>query len=274
MPQFSFGQVINVTGPNNGFQGTVSRFGERVITAREFVPFTATNNLNFGDPAVIIPTATGGVFDSVADFLAIGAFTTARNPGLVAQFFAGMAVREVKTQLLYPAGQTPGILQVGFYANDQMAEVLERGNGTILLSVGAPLSQAQVYTRVVANAAVTAGFVGDWETNPAASDLFNITGVTAAAAGATALTGTFTNVLVGQVVSGPGVQPGTYVVSGTGTAGAFTAIVLSQALTTATTATTPFTFSNLVALADTVARTGNLDVNNILEVTIKNRHAA
>ena len=133
MPQFSFGQVINVTGPNNGFQGTVSRFGERVITAREFVPFTATNNLNFGDPAVIIPTATGGVFDSVADFLAIGAFTTARNPGLVAQFFAGMAVREVKTQLLDPAGQTPGILQVGFYANDQMAEVMERGNSVAVL---------------------------------------------------------------------------------------------------------------------------------------------
>ena len=270
MPQYSFGQVINVTGPNNGFVGTVSRQGERVITSREFVPYTVTNNLNFGDPTIIIPNAVGGYFDSVADFVA---HSTA-NIGLVAQYFAGMAVREVKTQLTYPAGQTPGIQQVGYYTNLQISEVLERGNGTIALAVGAPNSQAQVYTRVVLNSAVPAGFIGDWETNPAASDLFNITGITAAAAGATALTGTFTGVYVGQVVSGPGVVAGTYVVSGTGTAGAYTAIVLSQALTTAITTTSVLTFSNLVALQDTVARTGNLDTNNVLEITIKNRHAA
>jgi hypothetical protein len=269
MPQFSFGQVINVTGPNNGFQGTVSRFGERVITAREFVPFTAANNLNFGDPAVIIPNAVGGYFDSVADFLAIGAFTTARNPGLVAQYFAGMTVREVKTQLTYPAGQTPGILQVGYYANLQMAEVLERGNGTILLSVGTPNSQAQVYTRVVLNSAVPAGFIGDWETNPAATDLFSTTGT--ATANSTALTlASATNTVNGQIVTGAGIASGSYIVSGGGTVN----VVLNLPTTQAVAAGTPVTLSNLVALADTVARTGNLDVNNILEITIKNRHAA
>jgi hypothetical protein len=270
MPQFSFGQVINVTGPNNGFVGTVSRQGERVITAREFSPFTTTNNLNFGDPSVIVPNATGGVFDSVADFVA----NATSNIGLVAQYFAGMAVREVKTQLTYGAGLTPGIQLVGYYANLQMAEVLERGSGTILLSVGSPNAEAQVYTRVVANTAVPAGVIGDWETNPAATDLFTLTGATAAAAGQTAITLTGTNVLVGQVVSGPGIVPGTYVVSGTGTAGAYTAIVLSNALTTAITATSPLTFSNLVALPNVVARTGNLDSNNVLEITIKVRNAA
>jgi len=271
MPQFSFGQVIGVTGPNNGFQGTVSRFGERVITAREFVPYNAALNLNFGDPSVIIPNATGGVFDSVADFVA----NSTANIGLIAQYFAGMAVREVKTQLTYPAGQQPGIQQVGYYSNLQMAEVLERGSGTVLLSVGTPNAEAQIYTRVVLNTNVPAGFIGDWETNPAASDLFTLNGITAAAAAATALTGiTFTNVFVGQVVTGPGIAPGTYVVSGTGTPGAYTALVLSNGLTTAITATSVLTFSNLVALPNVVARTGNLDSNSILEITIKVRNAA
>ena len=267
----SFGQVIPVTGPNIGFVGTVSRLGERVIAARVFEPYTTTNNLNFGDPAVILPNNLGGYYDSVADFIA---HSTA-NIGLVASYFAGAAVREVKTNLVYPAGQTPGIQQVGYYANLQMAEVLERGSMTVLLTVGAPNAEAQVYTRAVLNAAVPAGFIGDWETNPAASDLFTLNGITAAAAGATSITGiTFTGVYVGQVVSGAGVAPGTYVVSGTGTAGSYTTIVLSNALPVAITATSVLTFSNLIALPNVVARTGNVDANSLLEITIKVRNAA
>lgn len=261
----SFGQVIGVTGPNNGFQGTVSRFGDRVITAREFVPFTAANNLNFGDPTVLIPTATGGTYDSVADFVA----HAAANIGLVAQYFAGMAVREVKSQVTYPAGQTPGIQQVGYYANAQIAEVLERGSATILLSVGAPLAEAQLYTRVVLNAAVPAGFIGDWETNPAATDLFSTT-ATAAAIGTAVTLASAANSKNGQVVTGFGIAPGSYIVSGGGT----TSIVLNQNTTAIIPAGTPITLSNLVALPNVVARTGNLDSNNILEITIKVRNAA
>lgn len=265
MPQFSFGQVINVTGPNNGFQGTVSRFGERVIAARVFQPFVATNNLNFGDPTVLIPTATGGVYDSVADFVA----HAAANAGLVAAYFAGFAVREVKTQLTYPAGSQPGIQQVGYYANEQMAEVAERANGTILLTVGAPLAQAQVYTRIALNVAVPAGFIGDWETNPAATDLFSTT-ATAAAIGTAVTLASATNTANGQVVAGQGIAPGSYIVSGGGT----TAIVLNQPTVAIIPAGTPITLSNLVALPGVVARTGNLDSNGILEITIKNRNAA
>lgn len=265
MPQYSFGQVIGVTGPNNGFQGTVSRFGDRVITARSFVPFTAANNLNFGDPTVIIPSTTGGVFDSVADFVA----AAAANIGLVAQYFAGMAVREVKTNLVYPAGQQPGIQQVGYYANLQIAEAMERGSGTVLLSVGAPSAEAKIYTRVVLNGAVPAGFIGDWETNPAATDLFSTT-ATAAAIGTAVTVASATNTKNGQVVSGFGIAAGTFVLSGGGT----TSIVLNQATNAIIPAGTPITFSNLVELPSTVARTGNLDANNILEITIKNRVAA
>lgn len=261
----SFGQVINVTGPNNGFQGTVSRFGERVIAARVFAPSNTANNLYFGDPSVLIPNSTGGSYDSVADFVA----AAAANVGLVSQYFAGMAVREVKTQLTYPAGQTPGIQQVGYYANEQMSEVLERGSGTILLAVGAPNAEDQLYTRVVANTAVPAGFIGDWETNPAASDLFSTT-ATAAAIGTALTIASATNTKNGQIVTGFGIAPGTYVASGGGT----TAIVLNKATNAIIPAGTPVTFSNLVALPNTVARTGNLDSNNILEITIKVRNAA
>jgi hypothetical protein len=193
----------------------------------------------------------------------------------VAAQFAGAAVREVQTQLTYPAGQTPGILQVGYYAPNSMAEVLERGSMTVLLTVGAPNAEAQVYTRVVQNLTNVPGTtIGDWETNPAATDLFTLTGVTGVAAGQTAITLTATNVYVGQVVSGPGIAPGTYVVSGTGTAGSYSAIVLSQAITTALTNTSPLTFSNLVALPNVVTRTGYVDANNMVEITIKNRNAA
>jgi hypothetical protein len=268
MPQLSFGQVINVTGPNNGFQGSVSRFGERLITAREFIPYTASNNLYFGDPAIILPGVGngGGAFTSVADAVA----NSAANIALIASAFAGMAVREVKTQLTYPAGQTPGIQQVGYYANQQIAEVLERGSGTVLLSVGAPQAGAQIYTRVVLNGAVPAGTVGDWETNPAATDLFSTTATTTE--GSTAVTlGSGTNTKNGQTISGLGIAPGSYIVSGGGT----TAVVLNNPATaTFATLGTVVTLSNLVALPSTVARTGSLDSNNILEITIKNRNAA
>ena len=266
----SFGQVIPVTGPNLGFPGTISRFADRIVAARVFTPYTSTNNLSFGDPAVLIPNATGGVFDSIKDFVA----HSVANAGLVAVYFAGFAVREVQSALTYNQGTTPGIQQVGYYQAGQMAEVAERTSGSVQLSVGAPNADDQVYSRVLANAAVPAGTVGDWETNPVASDLFTLTGVTGVAAGQTALTLTATGVYVGQVVSGPGIAAGTYVVSGTGTAGSYSAIVLSQAITTALTSTSPLTFSNLAALPNVVARTGFIDANNMLEITIKVRDAA
>jgi hypothetical protein len=267
MAQMSFGQVINVTGPGNGFPGAISRFAERVVAAKPFMPSNAALTLNFGDPAVVLQNNLGGYFDSVADFVA----ASPANIGLVASAFAGMAVREVKTQLVYPAGQQPGILQVGYYANEQIAEVLERGSGTIFLAAGSPLADQQVYTRVVLNVgAVPSGYIGDWETNPGATDLFSTTLEAAAAVGTAITLASATNVLNGQVVSGAGIQPGTYVVSGGGTVN----IVLSQPLTMALAIGTPITFSNLVALPSVVARTGHLDMNGILEITIKNRVAA
>ena len=268
----SFGQVIPVTGPNIGFPGTVSRLGERVITAREFVQQSATGtyNLNFGDPAVQVQNATGGYWTSVLDFIT----AAIANTSLVASQFAGMAVREVQTQLSYPVSVTPGTLQVGYYASTQMAEVLERGNGTVTLSVGAPNAGAQVYTRCVLNTAVTAGLIGDWETNPAATDL--VTSVLPSGViNSTTLTLNATlAVYIGMVVSGPGIAPGAYIVSGTGSAGAYTALVLSAANVQTITAGSPIVFSNLIALPRVVVRTGLVDANGVCEITIKERNAA
>ena len=277
MTQYSFGQVISPLGVGIGFPGAVSRFGDTIITARKFVPLTSTNTLGFGDPALLIPGTAGvdGTFTSVKDYIA-----TIANTANIAKYFAGMAVREVKTQLSYQGSAsygagTPGVQSVGSYANLQIAEVLERGAGTVALSVGAPSEGDQVYTRAVLNTAITAGTVGDWETTPAATDLFTLNGITAAAAATTSLTGiTFTNVYVGMVVTGPGVKAGSYVVSGTGTAGSYTTIVISSGLEIAITATTVLTFSNLIALPNVVARTSYLDANNMLEIAIKVRNAA
>jgi len=263
----SFGQTIPVTGPNIGFQGTVSRFGERVIAARQFVPTTTTNNLNFGDPAVIVPNTSGGYYDSVADFIA----AAAANAGLLASYFAGVAIREVKTQLTYPSNVTPGASpMVGLYSSGQMAEVLERGSITVLLTAGTPTQGSQLYTRVVLNTSnVPAGFVGDWEVAPGATDIVNTT-ATAAAIGTAVTIASGTNTKNGQLVSGLGIAPGTYVASGGGT----TSIVLNQNTNAIIAAGTPITFSNLFAPPGVVARTGYLDANNMLEVTIERRYAA
>lgn len=264
MTQYAFGQVIPVTGMNIGFPGAVSRFGERVIAARPFTPTTSTNNLSFGDPAVWVADATGGHYTSIADFVG-----TVANIAKVAAQFAGMAVREVKTQLTYGQNVQPGVQQVGYYSTGQMAEVLERGSGTVVLSVGAPQNGDQVYSRVVLNGAVAAGVLGDWETNPAATDLFSVaTTLTQGSTAATVASGT--NIVVGQIITGAGIAPGTYVAAVAGTA-----VTLSQAAT-ATFATTGsiLTFSNLVALPGVVARTGYVDANSMLEITLKNRVAA
>ena len=264
----SFGQVISPLGVVLGFPGAVSRVGERIVAARQVVQQSAsgTFNLNFGDPAVVIPNASGGYWASVADFIN----AAAANVGLLSAQFAGMAIREVQTQLPYPAGQTPGVLQVGYYAPNQMGEVLERGSGTVLLTVGAPNAEAQVYTRVVLNAGnVPAGVIGDWETNPAATDLFSTT-ATAASIGTAVTIASATNTINGQVVSGFGIAPGTYVASGGGT----TSIVLNQNTNAIIPAGTPITFSNLVALPNVVTRTGFVDANSMVEITIKVRNAA
>jgi len=101
---FSFGQFIPVTGPNVGFLGNVSRGGnQRTIRSRPVLNTTASGILAFGAGAVELSYATsgaqpGGAYQSLADFLA-----TATNAANLQQYWAGIAVRNVKTMYQYTA---------------------------------------------------------------------------------------------------------------------------------------------------------------------------
>jgi hypothetical protein len=151
----SFGTTIPVVAMNLGFLGNVSRVGERVIAARQVLS-TTPSPISFGDACVIVPDSTGGTYQNVKDFIAgAGTFTAAK--------FAGVAVRNVKTQLIFQAlgnVQTP---QVGQFAPGMMAEVLERGSVTVKINNGTPVSQGAVYVRTVLNGAIPAGVVGGFE---------------------------------------------------------------------------------------------------------------
>lgn len=155
----SFGGVIPVTGLNLGFAGQITRLDDFIITARPVLP-AATENINFGDPVVIIPNATGGndSYRSVAGFIAGGGtFTAAR--------FAGVCNREVKTTLAYTSLGNNGTTQLGYYAPGEMCEAVERSSVLIHMNIVPTnsLSQGPVYVRTVANGTFPAGVVGGFE---------------------------------------------------------------------------------------------------------------
>ena len=92
----SFGQVIPVTGPNNGFAGDVTRMGDRGIVSRVVSSTASANGIPFGSGIIELSDSVGGSFLSFADYLA-----TIANVGTFSQKFAGIAVRNVQTQYQY-----------------------------------------------------------------------------------------------------------------------------------------------------------------------------
>lgn len=165
----SFGGVIPVTGLNLGFLGNVSRLGERVIAARQVLS-TTPNAIKFGDPVIIVPDSTGGTYQNVADLIAgAGSFTAAK--------FAGIAVRNVRTQLVYQTLTTVATPFVGQYNPGEIAEVLERGSTTIKINNGTPVSQAPVFVRIALNGGIPAGVVGGLEAVADGANTIQLTGV-------------------------------------------------------------------------------------------------
>lgn len=257
----SLGSSIPVTGQYLGFPGTVSRSGERVITAR---PNAGPSNINFGDLAVLVGDSTGGKWQSLADFLG----TPANIPTLAGSVGTpgsalGIAVRQVKLQLTYPIGVPGASPQIGYFAAGEETEVLERGSITVNMPVGTPITNAPVYCRLVANSAVPGSAVGDLEA--AAEVVSNLTATDAS--GTTVTPSAMTGIKVGQLISGLGIPAGTYVVS----IGAST-IVISQAVTSALSGAV--VLSNTVMLPDFVFRTGYLDGSGVAEITILRRRGA
>jgi len=262
-----FGSTIPVTGLNLGYLGQVSRTGVREIASRQ-ANASNKNAISFGDPVQIVSDATGGTYRQIAD--GIANFSLLFNPFTN---FAGIAVREVKTNLAsYP--YVPGVLQTGNYQAGEMAEVLERGSICVKINVGTGIGQGlPVYLRVLANAGVSAGVVGGFE---AQADVAITTTATASAASTAVTLVSGSGVAIGQYVSGPkGIAPGTYVAGISGTA-----LTLSQATTEAVAAGTPISITWTVPLVSLSGRpilafrTGVLDANNVAEVTLLDRVSA
>jgi hypothetical protein len=281
-----FGTVIPVLSLNNGYPGNISRLGERVIHSRQVLPSTP-NAILFGQGCVIIPDSLGGTVQSIADYINGGGV-------FIPSMFAGIAVRNVKTNLTYSTlgnvnNQTP---YFGSFAPGTIAGLLERGSVDVLIANGQPVSQGAVYTRLALNGAIPAGTVGDFEAVPdgsivgaAGSNTGNGT-MTALAIGPNATnqvyTVTFTSATAYKVTDANGniIGTGTIVNTATHTSKfnngtvAFT-LTEGSALFIATDSFT-ITVSALltVALPGVVFTTGVLDANGVAEITLKNRVAA
>ena len=340
----SFGVAIPVTGPNNGFPGSVTRMGDRQIISKVVDSTASAAGIPFGAGVIELSNSTGGSFISFADYLATAVL--AANLPTFQQKFAGIAVRNVQTnyqyQSLYASSGTttisttmtqatvgsttvvvasatgivigmsvegagiqagtlvsgisgttitislattaaiPALTVViftqvlaqgvtGFYAVGQQCEPLISGSIVVSITAGTPQANLAVYIRALANANLPGTSVGDFE---AADDVATTTPTTSTTVGSTTLTtSTGTGVAIGQRVTAPGIPDNTYITAGSGTSW-----TISQAAT-ATTTTAAASFSNMILLGNVNSpwirfRTGNLDPNNVAEVTVLVRHAA
>lgn len=92
----SFGVAIPVTGPNNGFVGSVTRLGDRGIMSKIVDSSASAAGIPFGSGIIELSNSTGGSLLSFADYLA-----TIANVATIQQKFSGIAVRNVQTQYQY-----------------------------------------------------------------------------------------------------------------------------------------------------------------------------
>lgn len=154
----SFGTTIPVTGLNLGPVGQVSRLGERVITSRPVFSGTGFTNINFGDTVIIAANSSGGgdTYQTVAGFIA-------QSGTMTAALLAGIAVREVKTNLEFINLGNNGTAETAYYRPNEMAEALERGSVVVKINNGTPASQGPVFLRIALNGSIPAGVVGGLE---------------------------------------------------------------------------------------------------------------
>jgi hypothetical protein len=268
---------------NLGFLGQVSRIGDRgPIVARQASSANALN-INFGDPVRIVQDTTatvtagqGGTYQSFRDLI-IGTGTdalpvpAASAPLPSPLLFAGVAVREVKTNLTYPPNPYGGA-PTGYYAPGDMCEALERGTICVYVQVATGIKQGgTVYVRILYNAAITAGKVGGFE---AQADVVLTTTATVSAASTSITLAAGTSVAVGMYIEGVGIPIGTFIASGSGTSW-----VLSQACPGGVVAGTTVKISNTIPLAIysvplAVFRTGIVDGNSVAEITLLQRVGA
>lgn len=139
---------------NYGYPGSVSRSVDSIIENR-FVKSTDTNPIPFGSAVTL---------NSDNTYSAFGASGTAAT-------FAGIAVREVKTNTTYVTNAN------GAYQPGQPCDVLERGSATIQVNNGTPTANGTVYVRIVANGSIPAGVVGGFEAQADGTNTVALTNV-------------------------------------------------------------------------------------------------
>lgn len=147
------GAVVGKT-LNYGYPGQVSRSADAIIENR-FVKSSDTNSIGFGAPVVLNSDNT------YSAFLASGTAAT----------FAGIAVREVKTNQTYVTNAT------GSYSPGNPCDVLERGSVMVQVNNGTPTANGTVYVRIALNGTIPAGVIGGFEATADGANTIALTNV-------------------------------------------------------------------------------------------------
>lgn len=178
----SFGDTVVLLPDNAG--GTYRQFADFIANggAAALTTVSLTNSSTTATPASLAGLQVGMFVLSSDGHIPAGTTITAINAGagtftlssaatgnstsvsLYAASFAGIAVREVKTQLTYPI--TPGSSLIDSYLAGQMCEAMLRGSVPVKVNVGTPVAGGSVWLRVTTNGSVPAGVVGDLEAQP------------------------------------------------------------------------------------------------------------
>lgn len=232
--------------------------------------FQTTATGTAGTNSITVASATGLIVGQTAEGLGVaaGAAITAIT-GTTVTLSANLTQTIATATIIFT--QVLANNTIGFFGANQQGDVGERGSCMVLLAgIATPQANLGVYIRTVANANLPGTAVGDFEAGP---DAIATTTGSATLGSATLTVASATNVAIGQQVTGVGIPNLTFVTALSGTT-----VTLSTAVT-ATISSSAVVFNNcalLGSLADPWIRfaTGNLDPNNVVEVTILNRHAA
>lgn len=255
-----------VAARNVRTQGTYLSYGQTYAT-----PINTTGTASSGSTSLVVASATGIQIGQSVEGAGIqpGTLVTAVSGTTIT--LSPVTTAALSTTTVSFTTPIAGPV-VGSYPQGVEGEVLLRGSITVSIAAGSVVENAAVYIRTVANANIAGTFVGDFE---AAADLATSAITIGTTIGSTALTTSAgTGLAVGQMITGPGIPANTYLVSG-----ATTSWVMSQAAL-ATIASGGAMSAYNTALLGTptdpflVFRTGQIDSNNVSEVTLKNRHSA
>jgi len=124
------GSVIGIQ-MDYGYPGQAARHGDEVSRTRPVK--TGTSNIKFGAPVVLNTDGTVQLF---------GASNVAAD-------FAGIAMRKVKSAVVYP------YQNFGYYSADEPCDVLERGGISAICAWGTPTVGGTVYVRTAVEVGVS-----------------------------------------------------------------------------------------------------------------------